>query len=526
MAKNTPAHQLQQLAQLALALTAEKDYNLLLERMIDGCIEIAGCDAGTLYTLDSKDPWLLNFSVVRNLSLGMTSVDLPGIRYRNEEGESPQLVVIQTFLQQRTISIPDAYHCDTYDYSGTILFDRQFNYHSQSFLCVPLKDHQGEMIGVLQLINAKNEQGNIVEFTPSTISTIESISSMAATVLTKRRLIDAQRELFEASIKMLARAIDHKSPVTGRHCENLPTIADIIARSVSAANEGPFKDVCFNDEDMYELKIAAWMHDCGKITTPEYIVEKGTKLETIFDRIDLIRTRFNNYQQYLYTRYLKEEISGDTFAMKQKALDCDLDFIEKTNRGGEFMDDEAVERIHQIAAITWVDFRGQSHHLLNDDEVKNLTIRKGTLNSEERQIMQDHIVVTQDMLNALPYPKHLQNVPEIAGNHHECMDGSGYPNGLTGDQLSLRARIMCIADVFEALTAPDRPYKKGMKLSQSLSIMARMATEGHLDPTLFQLFVASGAYMEYASQHMDAHQVDSVDIETILQGLTPQEPAT
>ena len=511
----------QQLAQLALALTAEKDHGRLLERIMDGCINISNSDGGTLYTVDETNSNLLNFTVVRNRTLGIESVDLPGIQLFDEQGESPKLVVVQTYLQQSTINIPDAYHCQQYDFSGTMRFDAQFQYHSKSFLCVPLKDHEGELIGVLQLINAQNNQGEIIPFSEDHQLIIESISSMAATALTKRKLIDSQRDLLEAFIKMIARAIDHKSPVTGKHCENVPAIAQILAKAVTDASEGEFKDLHFSDEEMYELKIAAWLHDCGKITTPEHVIDKGTKLETMVDRIELVRGRFKQLKQHLQIAYLQNPTDNALKAYEQRCqeLDDDLAFLEKTNLGGEFLTDESVERIAQIAHIEWTDSFGDSQRLLNADEVTNLQIRRGTLNDSERKIMQDHIVVTIDMLEALPYPKPLANVPEIAGNHHECINGKGYPRGLTGDELSVRARIMCIADIFEALTSPDRPYKKGMMLSQALTIIGRMVEDNHLDRELFKLFVHSRAYMQYAEQYMVAAQIDEPDL-SALPGLS------
>ncbi len=510
----------QQLAQLALALTAEKDHARLLEKMIDGCMAITNCDAATLYTLDEQDPWLLNFTVVRNLTQEMDSIKLPGVQYQNPNGDNPKLVVAQTFVQQSTINVPDAYHCQQYDFSGTILFDRQFSYHSKSFLCVPLKDHEGEMIGVLQLINAQNDDGKVIPFSTHHQLLVESISSMAATALTKRKLLDAQRDLLEACIKILARAIDRKSPFTGKHCENVPTIATILAQAVCASSQGPFRDIQFSDEEIYELKIAAWLHDCGKIITPEHIIDKSTKLETINDRIALVKSRFTQYKQHLLILNLQKDLQQPQLTSRYKQLDDDLVFLELINRGGEFLSEEAIERIEAIASTEWTDHFGTSHRLLTPDEAGNLKIRRGTLNDQERKTIQDHIVVTQEMLAALPYPKTLKNVPEIAGNHHECINGKGYPKGLTGAQMSLRARIMCIADIFEALTAPDRPYKKGMMLSQALTIIGRMVEAGQLDQPLFALFVESRAYIQYAHTHMADSQVDEPDLDT-LPGLQP-----
>ncbi|MCV6587989.1 MAG: HD domain-containing protein [Marinobacterium sp.] len=504
----------QQLAQLALALTTEADHSRLLERIMDGCLAISRSDAGTLYTLDEQTRDALHFTVLRNNSVIFEPVQLPPVALCDEQGERAKLVVVQTFIQQQTINIPDVYHCAQYDFSGTHRFDEQFNYRSKSFLCVPLKDHENQMIGVLQLINALDEGGNIIEFSPEVQLMVESLSSMAAAALTKRRLIDSQRALFEAFIKMIARAIDHKSPVTGKHCENVPEIARLLAQAVST-DQQQFAGTEFSAAQMHELKIAAWLHDCGKITTPEYVIDKSTKLETMVDRIKLISGRFALFKQHLHLQAVTGKLTSESYHLQCQQLDEGLAFLQRTNKGGEFMSDEALTRVDQLAEIEWTDCFGQQHRLLEADEVLNLKVRRGTLNDAERSIMQDHIVVTQEMLGSLPYPRHLAQVPEIAGNHHECMNGQGYPLGLTGEQMSIRARIMCIADIFEALTSPDRPYKKGMMLSQALTIIGRMVEEERLDRELFDLFVRSGACMEYARTRMDTHQIDEIDLDAL-----------
>ena len=518
----------EQLADLTGALTLEKDHVKLLDRIILGCMQLTNADGGTLYTISDDAPNELQFTILHNRSLGIhrKPKDLPPIQIYNGQNQASKLVAVQTYVQQEPINVPDAYACTTYDFSGTRNFDKQLSYHSKSFLCVPLSDHEGEIIGVLQLINAMDGD-NIIPFSSSQQRLIESLGSLAATVLTKRRLIDSQRQLFESFIKLIGRAIDHKSPVTGKHCEQVPEIAMLIADAVNNANTGKFASVEFNDLEMYELRIAAWLHDCGKITTPEYIIDKATKLHTMYDRIGLVESRFREYRLHLKLEHLNHrDSSGETTQTAQQALDAqlhqlddDLAFIRLSNTGSEFMADEHKARVKAIGDISWTDDLGENRTLLTKDEVDNLCISKGTLTDDERQIMRDHIKVSIDMLESLNYPKQLSRVPEIACNHHEHMDGSGYPRGLTADELSTRARIMCIADIFEALTSPDRPYKKGMLLSKAMTILGYMVEDGHLDPDLFRLFVESGTYMEYAMRHMTPRQIDQFDA-TALPGLS------
>lgn len=519
---------IQHLADLTGALTTETDHVKLLDRIILGCMNLTNSDGGTLYTVDNNSDNDLNIAILHNRSLGIHGKpsNFPTIEIYNSRNQASNLVAVQTFVSKQTINVPDAYTCTEYDFSGTRNFDKQLNYRSKSFLCVPLNDHENVTIGVLQLINAMDDDGNIIEFDDVHLQLVESLASLAATVLTKRRLIDAQRDLFESFIKLIGRAIDHKSPVTGKHCEQVPEIAMLLADAVNDTGEGFFADTRFSDQEMYELRIAAWLHDCGKITTPEYIIDKATKLHTMFDRIELIAGRYKIYRQHLQLTFLEKRphLSSDEAAKRQQALDeqlqqlaDDLAFLRNANTGKEFMSEEDQQRVKTIGKICWQDEDGE-HCLLNEDEINNLCISRGTLTNDERQVMRDHIKVSIDMLESLKYPRQLSQVPEIACNHHEHINGSGYPRGLSGDELSLRARIMCIADVFEALTSPDRPYKKGMLLSKAMDILGRMVEDGHLDQDLFKLFVRSGTYRTYAERHMSPRQIDSFD-EQALPGL-------
>lgn len=518
---------IRQLADLTGALTTEKDHIQLLDRIILGCMFLTNADGGTLYTIDEENNNELHFTVLHNRSLGIHSKprNMPTVEIYNAQQQASNLVAAQTFAQQKTINIDDVYRSEEYDFSGTRKFDKQLNYRSKSFLCVPLMDHEGEIIGVLQLINALDKEGQIITFPPDQQHLVESLASLAATVLTKRRLIDAQKELFESFIKLMGRAIDHKSPVTGKHCEQVPEIAMLLAEAVNNnSDDNHYADVQFNDNDMYELRIAAWLHDCGKITSPEYIIDKATKLHTMFDRIELVASRFREYKLQLQLNHLRNlpalsptdaEIAEQQVQRQCLQLDQDLAFLRQSNTGSEFMVDADVARIKQIAEIRWTDDLGESHYLLTEDEIENLCIRKGTLLQSEIQVMRDHIKVTIEMLESLPYPKHLAQVPEIACNHHEHLDGSGYPRGLLAEHISPRARIMCIADIFEALTSPDRPYKKGMLLSQAMNIIGKMVEDNHLDANLFTIFVKSGAYIEYANRHMSPRQIDEIDLSTL-----------
>lgn len=507
----------EQLTFLAAALSSEEPFAKVLDRIVDGCMSLSHADGVTLYTTTESDPSELVFAILRNRSLNLDKKpeNLPPLKLHDEDGNASKLVAAQTFLSGKTIMIDDAYHCSDYDFSGTKEFDRTLGYCSTSFLCIPLRDHEGETIGVIQLINALNPEGEVVPFNQGCRILVESLASMAATVLTRVKLIESQRQLFEGFIKLLARTIDYKSPVTGKHCEHVPEIAMMLAEAVQHSDSDTFSEITFSNEEMYELQIAAWLHDCGKIITPEHIIDKGTKLHCLFDRSEMIENRADTLRFSWHLKHAQGTLSQQELEQLETTLLDDLAFLKQLNIGGEWLEDSSIARLDQIAQYKWLQPDGSERTLITPEEHQLLAIRRGTLNDAERTIMRDHIKVTLDMLHSISYPKHLQQVPDIAGNHHEHLDGSGYPRGLKADQLSLRARIMCIADIFEALTSPDRPYKEGMLLSQTLNIMGKMVENNHLDPQLFSLFVRSGTYRKYAETHMAQRQIDEVDIETL-----------
>jgi hypothetical protein len=333
--------------------------------------------------------------------------------------------------------------------------------------------------------------------------------------------------LFESFTKIIASAIDDKSPYTGGHCRRIPVLTMMLAEAAHDSDLGVLQNFVITDKDRYELETAAWLHDCGKIVTPDYVMDKSTKLETISDRVHLIASRVEILIREAEIIFLKEKIELMSNSQSPELIEqrykeqCeqyrnDLDFITTINVGGEFMTDEDIERASEIAKLTWLDQSGNRQPLITEDELSNLCIRKGTLNSDERKVVNNHIVITIKMLESLPFPKNLQNVPEYAGGHHEKMDGTGYPKGLRKEEMSIQARIIAIADIFEALTANDRPYKQGKKLSECLRIMGVMKKENHIDPDIFDIFVKNKVYLDYAEEFIDPEQIDEVDESIIL----------
>ncbi len=522
------------LNEIGIALSTEKDTNKLFELILEEAKNITNADGRTLYMVDEKGN--LKFEIMRNDSMdtimgGTSGIDIPfpAVPKYFDDGE-PNLSNVSAYaaITGNTINIEDAYEEKGYDFSGAKSYDKSSGYKSKSFLTMPLKNHENEIIGVMQLINATdNNTGEVISFSPEVQEQVESIASQGAVALTNKRLVEELKNLFESFIKLIATAIDKKSPYTGGHCERVPLITTMLADAVEKVDYGKYKDFSMTEDERYELYIAGWLHDCGKVATPPHVVDKGTKLETITDRIDTIKTRFEVLRRDAEIDFLKKklELNGTAngeaknlekeYTEKLEQLNDDEAFIEKCNVGGEFMEKELQNRVLDIANYDYK-HQGEKTSFLSENEVRNLNIPKGTLLPEEREIINDHIVITIDMLEQLPYPKHLKNVPEFAGGHHEKLDGTGYPKGLKADQMSVQAKMMAIADIYEALTAADRPYKDGKKLSMAMRIMGFMKNDYHIDKDLFEIFVKEGVYKTYAKDYLSKSQIDEVDKKALL----------
>ena len=507
---------LETLNRIGAALSSDRDMGSLMERIVEAARQFTLADGVTLYR---KEGETLFFDVLRNNTLRLFEGGFSGKPIRlapialmlADGSENHSLVVTHAALTGNTVNIVDAYDEPGFDFSGTRAFDAKNGYRSESFLTVPMKDHAGDIIGVLQLINAKGTDGAVRAFSDADRQLVESLASQAAIALNNRRLIEQMAELFESLIKLINSAIDEKSPYTGGHCERVPALTMMLADAAAQSALGPMAGFRMSDADRYELKIAGLLHDCGKITTPVHVVDKATKLETLFDRIQVVDTRFEVLLRDAEIALLRGELSETDYATRMAQLRADRETVRVSNKGGEFMSDSAVAEIERIAKHQWRGVDGQPQPLLNSEETMNLSIRRGTLNDAEREIINYHIVSTIRMLEALPWPPHLKKVPEYAGGHHERMDGKGYPRGLTREQMSVPARVMGIADVFEALTASDRPYKSAKSLSESIQILGRMKVGNHIDPDLFDVFLRERVYLTYAQQFLDPKQIDRID---------------
>ncbi len=582
---NANMEQLAKIIELNIAISAENDINRLSELILTGARELAGADGGSLY-LKNESGTHLEFQIVLNQTLGFAQggssgdpITLPPVPLYAEDGTpNNNNVVTHAFHTGETFNIDDAYNAEQFDFSGTRRFDESSGYHSKSILTVPLKPRGSGIIGAMQLLNRIDpETGEIGTFSPEIQRFVEALSAGAATALYNRDLIESQKRLFDSMIRLIAGAIDAKSPYTGGHCARVPVLAMMLGKEAESVREGPLAEFAFeSDQDWRAFRIGAWLHDAGKVTTPDFVVDKSTKLETIYNRIHEIRTRFEVILRDARIARHEAVMAGADpeeedrkLAEIEAELADDYAFVAECNLGGEFLSEEHVARLNRIAQRTWMrhfdDTVGLSWEeanriseeamqaarslpveehpiadkpeqviprtsefyktyegfgftipvpeaLYNRGELYNLSISRGTLTAEERFKINEHVMQTIVMLEELPFPDTLQRVPEYAGTHHEALNGTGYPRRLTGEALSVPARVMAIADIFEALTASDRPYKPAKPLSVAIDILGKFRDEGHIDPDLFKLFLTSGAYRQYAEQYLKPEQLDEVDI--------------
>ena len=503
------------LNQIGIALSAEHDIERLLEDIVARTKEITEADGGTLYLIENNK---LLFKVVQtdtlNIKMGGKSGKItwsPLPMYLEDGRPNKKMVAVMCALEGRVINIPDVYKAEGFSFDGTKKFDKSTGYRSKSMLVIPLHDHENKIIGVLQLINKQDFLNNrVIPFSQEDETITLSLASQAAVAITKVKLIDELEKLLEAFLKSIIYAIGKKSPYTAGHIKRMVALSLMIAKSVSADTQS-YPKIHYTDDAMQELNFAALMHDIGKLATPEQVVDKATKLEKIYDRVHVIKMRIELIKKEFEIAYLKKEITQEEYEKNIQELDGYYKVIEKSNIGVEYTPDESVNLFEMLAKKSYK-INGKSYRVLTKDEAYNLSVRKGTLTDEERQIINDHAAISLEILKKLPFPQKYKDIPEIAGSHHEKINGTGYPRGLKGDEISFEARILAIADIFEALTASDRPYKKANKLSTAMKILYFMAKENELDKGLVKYFYKSGIYKKYAEKFLPPKNIDAVTV--------------
>jgi HD-GYP domain-containing protein (c-di-GMP phosphodiesterase class II) len=506
---------LQAVCQVGAMLGAITDREKLLQRVMDGIFEIfPAVDRAFILLKGSNGDDLVPVAAKkRQATLG----DM-------DEVAISQTIVNEVVQQKRSILSFDALRDDRFSGQSSVI-----DLSIRSMMCAPLLVAD-EILGLIQIDNCTGRQA----FASEDLQILTGISAPVAIAIKNAQLVEDFKSIFDALIELIATAIDEKSPYTGGHCRRVPVLTQMLAEAACQTKQGPLYGFTLSDEELYELKVAALLHDCGKVTTPVHIVDKSTKLEKIFDRMQLVEMRAEVLKRDAEIEMLRTRLEllgnrSEFFDVKMhdklikfsQQVDEDLDLLRKCNGNDWFISTELQQKIEDIShKYRWVDKKGIENSLLSKDELYNLTIPEGTLTSEEREIINAHVVATIKMLEALPYPKSLRNVPTFAGVHHERMDGKGYPKGLTKDAIPMQGRILALADIFEALTAKDRPYKKGKTLMESLRMLGLMKLEGHIDPDLFDVFINEHVYLRYAKECLDPEQVDEV-IVTEIPGYLP-----
>ncbi len=560
----------QRLAKIGAALGAERDIKALLEMILLEAMRLNSADGGTFYAVktDSKgNPISLEWMLTRNGTLktwmGGTSgipIPFPEIPLFVNGSENHSNVSAHVALSGETINLPDVYEAEGFDFQGPRAFDAKVGYRTKSMLVFPLRNHENEIVAVMQLINVIDGSGNIYPFASDNQLVTLSLATQAAVALTNAKLIISLENLFDAFIKAIAQSIDAKDDVTGGHIQRVAELTMMIARAINETNDGPFANIYFSQDELRELSIAAWLHDTGKITTPETVMFKSTKLEAFVDRVDNVKMRFELARCMMQIEAFRKKIEQIVPNPEQKQNWEEIDrsltefltqnrddwhLIERFNVGAEFLKPEIADRIKAIAATsfelseelalnretpyfgylsrkTWeakqekcgpreekdLPIDPSQRNLLTANELLNMLIARGTINDEERTKMEDHVVQTIKILEKLPFPRKMQNVPEYAGGHHEFLNGKGYPKHLNRENLPIQSKIMAVADIFEALSAADRPYKKAKPLSETLKIMGFMVKDGCIDNDIVNVFLHTGTMAKYAKEFIDQKQID------------------
>jgi len=496
--ENIYKKELKKLMNIGVELSYQENINYLLEDILSVAREFTNADGGSVY-LKIGDK--LYFSIIQNDTLNTfmggrhEKIKWSPLELYIDGKENRKMVASLCALTQKIYNIPDVYKDTNFDFSGTKKFDASTGYRSKSMLVIPLINHKKETIGVLQLINKKDKEF-IIPFDKKDEEITMSLASQAAVSITKNKLIEDLENFIESFIKVIAKAVDEKSKYTGNHVQKVAILAELMSKEINKDKEF-FSDIKYDENMLKQIKIAALLHDIGKITTDPRIMDKSTKLESVVDKIDIVAERFEIIKRDLMLKGINDF---------SEIID-DLEFLKKVNIGGEFMSDDKIARIDEIANKYKYLFQNKEVAILRGDEAEMLKIRKGTLSEAERQHIQRHALMTLEMLGALPFPNEYKEVTHIAANHHEKLNCKGYPRGLCEKDLTLEDRMLAICDIFEALTASDRPYKTPKKLSEVFKIMNFMVKDGEIDEKLFKFFVEKGIWKKYAS-HLQPEQID------------------
>ena len=470
-------HEIRDILNIGIEITTEKNKNCLLEKMLGKAIEIAGCDAGTLYVLRDGS---LHFKIMKTLSMGVDrgaggeEIDLPPVALKEEN------VCAYTAIHKELVNIPDVYNSEKFDFSGPVRYDRMTGYHTKSMLVIPMEDAEDNVIGIIQLINKLDAENEIISFTDEDAFILRSLGSMAAVSLTNMIYLDEIKHQMQSFVQAFATAIDKRTPYNASHTRMVTEYAVMVATRLDQLYQQGLGGEAFDQTRIEQLRLAAGLHDIGKMVVPLSVMNKSTRLDGVRKEIE---DRFA-YLRLLYERdALKGTISQELYHEKIAELNADQVLIEQADCAG-FLSDEMLAAIDELADHCYRGADGSVVPYMTEQELAYLRVRKGTLTAEERAIMEGHATMTKDILEQVYFTDTYKDALLYASEHHEYLDGSGYPNHLQGDSLSTETRILTAVDIYDALTCTDRPYKKPMPREKAIAILRSMVQEGKLDDTV------------------------------------------
>ena len=491
--------ELREIVDIGIALTTEKNKNRLLEMILKKAMEISNCDAGTLYLYTEEG---LEFKIMKTLSQGVSKgengekIDLPPVPLKEEN------VCAYSAIHNELINIADVYHSERFDFSGPKKYDAITGYRTRSMIVIPMADAEGELVGVLQLMNSKDRDGNVIPFTEDAEFVLRSMGSQAAVSVSNMKYMEEIKKQLHSFVSAFATAVDERTPYNGSHTRKVAVYAVILADYVNKMYEQGKCDEFFDENRKDQLHLSAALHDIGKMIIPLSVMNKATRLDGGLVKIE---ERFKLLKAYYEIDFLKGKITKELFDEKIQYLNDSLAFITEIDNAG-FMPDEKIARVEEIAANVYENEEGTKLSYLTEVERDCLSIRRGTLTQEEREIMESHVVMTHKILNKVHFSKNYSKVNFFASTHHEALNGTGYPNHLTAEDLEMESRILAVVDVFDALTCTDRPYKKPMPKERAFAILHDMANkEGKLEDRLV-------TWLEEAMEEIDMDKIDDMNV--------------
>ena len=461
-----------------IALSKEKDRNKLLDKILDESINITHCDAGTLYVCRNKE---LHFQVMKTLSMNVDKgkngekIDLPPVPMREQN------ICAYSVIHKKSLNIPNVYDSDEFDFSGPYNYDRMTGYHTQSMLTIPLLNQEEEAVGVLQLINAMDEEGNVIAFATELEHIILALASQAAIAVSNIRYMEEIKEQMWSFTEAMAETIDTRTPYNANHVRMVADYAGRMADYINELHEKGLEEEYFSENRKEQLVLGALLHDIGKVSIPTKVMNKATRLE---EKLRDIKMRFELFRTRYRLQLLEGELSETEYEEVIGRLDKALALAEEGNTTG-FLTDEKKQELMEVFSEVYRGKEGEEPYF-TEEEKEDLLIRKGTLTDKERSIMESHVEKTERILSKVHFNQNYQYAMTWAIQHHECLDGSGYPRKLTGDVLATEARILAVADICDALLATDRPYKKPMPKEKAFAIMRDMAEHGKIDGKLVE----------------------------------------